>query len=345
MTGYAFYSEKFLLKWTNQPQKKRRIMKTSADEGIHLVASDRIEILTVIDNTVDLLLKGSETVLRPPLDRDGRIPTDTFLAEHGLSIYIRVSGRGESKTVLLDAGYADIGVPHNLRLLGVDLEAIDSVVLSHGHMDHYGALLSVLDNIKKPMPLVVHPEAFSSPRYVELPDKGLLVFPALKEKDLLARGVRLIPSKIPYVSSEGLWAVTGEVERTTGFETGLPDAWIERDGKMEKDETLDDQSVVMAVKDRGLVIVAGCAHAGIVNTIRYSQKITGIDRVYAILGGFHLSGKHFEAIIDRTIEELRAIGPDVIVPMHCTGWKAIERMSRAFPEQFVLNSVGTRILL
>lgn len=320
-------------------------MKTSTNEKINLVEADRIEILTVMDNTVDLLLESSESVFRPPLDRDGRIPTDTFLAEHGLSIWIRVSGGGDSKTVLLDAGYTDIGVPHNLRLLGVDLESIDSIILSHGHMDHYGALLSILNNIKKPTSLVVHPEAFYSPRYIELPDKRRLVFPALEKKDLLARGVRLTASKAPYISAEGLWAVTGEVERTTDFETGLPNAWIERNGKMEKDETLDDQSVVMAVRGRGLVIVAGCAHAGIVNTIRYSQKITEIDRVYAILGGFHLSGKHFEAIIDHTIEELRTIGPDVIVPMHCTGWKAVERMSKAFPEQFVLNSVGTRILL
>ncbi len=212
-------------------------------------------------------------------------------------------------------------------------------------MDHYGALLSILDHLKKPVPLVVHPEAFSSPRYVEPPGKKRLTFPVLKEKDLLARGARLIRSEGPYISADGLWAVTGEVERTTDFETGRPHAWIERNGKMEKDKTLDDQSVVVALRNRGVVIVTGCAHAGIINTVRYSQKITGIDRVHAILGGFHLSGKDFEGIIDPTIEELRAIGPDLIVPTHCTGWKAMERMSKAFPHRFVQNSVGTRIVL
>lgn len=320
-------------------------MKPSTNEKIDLVEADGIEILTVMDNTVDLLLDGSETVLRPPLDRNGKIPTDTFLAEHGLSILIRINGKGASKTVLLDAGYTAIGVPHNLKQLGVDLEAIDAIVLSHGHMDHYGSLFSLLDNIEKPMPIVVHPEAFSPSRYIERSDKRLLVFPVLKETDLVARGGRIIPSKSPFVSPERLYAVTGEVERTTGFETGLPDARIEKNGKMEKDETLDDQSVVMVARDKGLVVVAGCAHAGIINTVQYSQKITGIERVHAILGGFHLSGKHFEAIIDRTIEALRGIDPDVIVPMHCTGRKAMDSISRAFPNQFVLNSVGTRILL
>jgi 7,8-dihydropterin-6-yl-methyl-4-(beta-D-ribofuranosyl)aminobenzene 5'-phosphate synthase len=103
--------------------------------------------------------------------------------------------------------------------------------------------------------------------------------------------------------------------------------------------------MVMAIRGKGLVVVAGCAHSGIINTIRYSQKITGIDQVHAVLGGFHLSGRSFEAIIDRTIEELRKIGPKVIVPMHCTGWKAIEKISKVFPDEFVRNSVGTRILL
>ena len=107
----------------------------------------------------------------------------------------------------------------------------------------------------------------------------------------------------------------------------------------------DDQSLVLLLKGRGLVIISGCSHSGIVNTVRYSKKLAGSEKVYAVLGGFHLGGPPFEPIIDRTIKELKREDPDVIVPMHCTGWKAIQRVSEVFPEAFVLNSVGSKITL
>lgn len=139
--------------------------------------------------------------------------------------------------------------------------------------------------------------------------------------------------------------VTGEVERVTPFEKGLPNAVLERDGKIEKDPIVDDQALVIHLKGKGLVVIAGCSHAGIINTILYAQNLTGTERVHTILGGFHLSGPYFEKIIEQTIGELKRINPEVLVPMHCTGWKAIQRMSQEFPDAFVLNSVGSMITL
>jgi 7,8-dihydropterin-6-yl-methyl-4-(beta-D-ribofuranosyl)aminobenzene 5'-phosphate synthase len=106
---------------------------------------------------------------------------------------------------------------------------------------------------------------------------------------------------------------------------------------------LDDQAIAVNVKGKGLVVVSGCAHAGIINTVLYAEKITGIDKLYGVLGGFHLSGPIFEPIIEETINEFKEMEPKLMTPMHCTGWNAIKRFSEEFPSSFALNSVGTKV--
>jgi 7,8-dihydropterin-6-yl-methyl-4-(beta-D-ribofuranosyl)aminobenzene 5'-phosphate synthase len=159
------------------------------------------------------------------------------------------------------------------------------------------------------------------------------------------RGIEVIERRSPSLVAEGAIAVTGEIERVTDFEKGLPNALVERNGKLEHDGILDDQSLVIKLKGKGLLVISGCSHAGIINTMLYAQKITGITTIHAVLGGFHLQGPAFETIVERTIAEFKAIKPKVAVPMHCTGWAAIKRFSEEFPSSFVLNSVGTRISL
>ena len=199
--------------------------------------------------------------------------------------------------------------------------------------------------IKKGMPLVLHPDAFTAPRGLILPDGRMVKFPALDEQSLIEAGADLIKTKSPYLLASGLVASTGEIRRVTDFEKGMPNACLERNGKIEHDPILDDQGIVIHVKGKGLVVVSGCGHAGIISTIYQAQNITKIDKVYAILGGFHLTGPLFEPIVGRTVEELKKIAPEIIVPMHCTGWKAINEIAEEMPDQFVLDSVGTRLLL
>jgi len=127
----------------------------------------------------------------------------------------------------------------------------------------------------------------------------------------------------------------------TDFERGFPWAEAKMDGDWVVDPFHDDQGVAVKVKDRGLVVIGGCSHAGIINTVRHVQKVAGTDTVHAVLGGFHLSGPIFEPIVGQTIREMKKMGPAFVVPMHCTGWKAINQFAREMPEQFVLNSVGT----
>jgi 7,8-dihydropterin-6-yl-methyl-4-(beta-D-ribofuranosyl)aminobenzene 5'-phosphate synthase len=307
---------------------------------------DRVEILTLMDNYVDVLLEDTGVVTRPPRTIGEEIPADTLLAEHGLCLLAKVQRDAEQHTILFDTGYNRMGVLHNMDQLRVNPNEMEAIVLSHFHMDHTGSLHSILEKISGPIPLVVHPDAFLYPRFVELKDGSKKRFPrTLVRKDLDPRNVKIQESKTPTPILDGSILVTGEIERTTAFEKGMPNALLEREGRLERDPIKDDQALVMNLKGKGLVVVSGCSHAGIINTVLYAKKLTGVEKIHAVLGGFHLSGAFFEKILEKTIEMLKALSPAVVVPMHCTGRKAIERFSQEFPSAFVLNSVGSKITL
>jgi len=316
----------------------------ATDIANELKEVDSVEVTTLIDNYVDVLLRNFPGVTRPPLAIKGNIPVDALLAEHGLSLMITVKRDNESHCILFDCGYTKIGVPHNMQMLEVNPQQIEAIVLSHGHMDHTGALYPIAKSLGKSIPLILHPDVFISPRFFGLDDGRKLLFPqTLIKKDIEDTGLKIVEKKSPSLLADSMIAVTGEVERVTGFEKGLPNASMERNGKIEPDMILDDQALVIKVKEKGLAIISGCSHAGIINIVFYAKKITGDDKIHAVLGGFHLSGPFFEPIIEKTITEFKKIEPEIIVPMHCTGWNAIKRFSEEFPSSFILNSVGTKI--
>jgi 7,8-dihydropterin-6-yl-methyl-4-(beta-D-ribofuranosyl)aminobenzene 5'-phosphate synthase len=248
--------------------------------------------------------------------------------------------------ILFDTGYNNMGVLHNMEMLAVDPNEMEAIVLSHAHMDHTGALHAILGKISDPIPLVVHPDAFLHPRFLEEKDGSKKRFPrTLVRQDLDQKNVKILESRTPTSILNASILVTGEIERTTEFERGMPNALIERDGNLVPDPIMDDQALVINLSGKGLVVISGCSHAGIINTVRYAKKLTGVEKVYAVLGGFHLSGAFFEKILKRTIDELKALSPAVVVPMHCTGRKAMEMFSQEFASSFVLNSVGSKITL
>ena len=314
--------------------------------SVLLKAVDRVEVTTLMDNYVDLLLPSTDTIIRPPLAKEGKINADTFLAEHGFSVLVTVY-QGENKhTILFDTGYTKVGVLHNMALLGVNIEEIEAIVLSHGHMDHTGTLHGILDKISHTIPLVLHPGIFQHPRYTRRPDGAKSIWPrTIVKDDLNEKNVDIIESETPVCLADDMIMVTGEVERTTPFEKGMPNALMEKNGELVQDPIIDDQAIAMKLKGKGLVVISGCAHAGIVNTLMFAQKTTGEQKIHAVLGGFHLSGPFFEKFHDPTVDALKKIDPDVLMPMHCTGWKAIHRFQKEFPESFVLNSVGSKVML
>ena len=314
--------------------------------SVPLKEVDRVEVLTLMDNFVDVLLEDTEVVTRPPKAVGEEIPTDTLLAEHGLCLLVKVQRGAEKHTILFDTGYNNMGVLHNMDKLAVDPEEMEAIVLSHAHMDHTGSLHAILEKISDPIPLVVHPDAFQYPRFFEQKDGSKKRFPrTLVRSDLAERNVKIIESRTPTPIVDESILVTGEVERTTEFEKGMPNALLEMDGRLEPDPINDDQALVMNLKQKGLVVISGCSHAGIINTVLYAKKLTGVEKVYAVLGGFHLSGAFYEKILEKTVDKLKALSPAVVVPMHCTGRKAMELFSREFPASFVLNSVGSKIAL
>lgn len=306
--------------------------------------ADKVEITVLMDNYTDLFLPGTDRVQRVPLVKGDQL-ANPLLAEHGLSLFVKAHHGKECHSVLLDAGWSRVGVPYNLQALEIDPQEIEAGVASHGHPDHCGAWEEVLNWLfPRKIPWVVHPDAFLS-RYLNLPDGRKINFSPPQQERLKASGAELCLVRSPSHLGGNLILVTGEVERSTDFEKGLPNAFAVREGKTEHDPILDDQALVLQVRGKGLVVISGCAHAGIINTVRYARKVTGMDRVYAVIGGFHLTGPQFEPLIDRTIQELKEISPEMIIPMHCTGWKTIQRIGAELPDSFVPSCVGTKINL
>lgn len=305
-----------------------------------------VEITSLIDNYVDVLLENTDIVTRPPLTKSSELPIDALMAEHGLSVLVKTEGAGEVHSLLLDTGYNSGSVIHNVRMLEVDVGSIEAIVLSHAHMDHLGGLFPLLQETGRSVPLIAHPGIFESPRSLKMKDGRRVKFPQVVSREQLeAANVSLMESEGPILIGNGTVLVTGQVERITDFEKGMPNASVEREGALQPDHMLDDQSLILHLENKGLVLITGCCHAGIVNTVHYARKLTGIQKVYGIFGGFHLTGGFFKAFIDQTIEALREIDPEVIVPMHCTGWDATKKISEAFPDAFLLNSVGSRFVL
>jgi 7,8-dihydropterin-6-yl-methyl-4-(beta-D-ribofuranosyl)aminobenzene 5'-phosphate synthase len=159
-------------------------------------------------------------------------------------------------------------------------------------------------------------------------------------------GFAIVEERRPSFLLDGSALITGEVDRTTPFETGFMGHQAFRDGDWQPDPLiLDDQALVLRLRDRGLVVVSGCGHAGIVNTVRYAQELTGERKIAAIIGGFHLSGPMFEPIIEPTVRAFDELSPALLVPAHCTGWKAVHQLAARFPDAFVQSAVGTTIEL
>ena len=306
-------------------------------DELNLREADKVEITILVDNYSDLLmLQGTEVIRRAMVP-----PPQAPLAEHGFSCLVKVYADSEEHAVLMDAGIGATCLLHNADLLQVDLNQVEAVVLSHGHFDHFGGLPQLLRRVPEGIPLVLHPDAFLE-RRLNAPAIGRPVgMPALDGEALEEAGAVLHKTQKASTLAADLVLVTGEVDRVTPFERGFPWAEAKIDGQWVVDPFHDDQGLAVKVKDKGLVVVGGCSHAGIINTVVQAHKTAGTDTVHAVLGGFHLTGPVFEPIIGPTIGEMKKIDPDYVVPMHCTGWNAINQFAQEMTEQFVLNSVGT----
>jgi 7,8-dihydropterin-6-yl-methyl-4-(beta-D-ribofuranosyl)aminobenzene 5'-phosphate synthase len=288
---------------------------------------------------------GSETVQRASTLKDMEIKC-SILAEHGFSALVTIHAGGNSSSLLFDFGFSEDGAARNAATLGADMRSIKAMVLSHGHSDHTGGIVNLSTELKgkeRRVEFVCHPGAFARHRYLKFGEEIKVYFPEFNKDMVMKRGFKLVETKDPYPLLGGHALFLGEIPRTTDFEKGFPIAFREESGKEQPDAIEDDSGVVMNVKGKGLVILTGCAHAGIVNTVRHAVATTGVERICAVIGGFHLSGPFFEPIIERTTAELKAMNPLYVIPTHCTGRKAIMHMEKEMPGQFILNMSGTKL--
>lgn len=305
---------------------------------------DKVEILTLQDNYIEVTAMDNNAVVNRALAiRDGVFRV-SVLAEHGYAAVVKTTGSGRTRTLLFDFGFSEDGAAYNAKTLGVDMTQVEAVALSHGHSDHTGGMEKLTAMIgKKEIPLILHPAVFKSPRYLKYGESIKIHFPQFTREKAEQAGLRVVESREPYPLLDGDVLFLGEVPRRTDFEKGFPVAHFQENGVEAWDPIEDDTSVVMNLKGKGLVILSGCAHSGIVNTVLHAIDVTGVKQVHAVMGGFHLSGPLFEPIIDRTTEALKKLNPAYIIPTHCTGRKAISHIEKEMGDRFILNMAGTKL--
>jgi 7,8-dihydropterin-6-yl-methyl-4-(beta-D-ribofuranosyl)aminobenzene 5'-phosphate synthase len=306
-------------------------------------AIEELECLTitvVTDNYYDALRT------EPAVGKRYRtVPGASMYAEHGLSYVIETrTNEGETGRLMFDFGVNPAGITNNLRLLQVGLDGIDAFGLSHGHFDHWGGLTGTLTAnagvIRKDTPFYVGKDIFAH-RFArrsgsdDLSDLGALDRAEIGDLGIL----KIVEVEKPTEIIPGGY-MTGSIERISGYEQVPSIFFLEREGRLEQDVFEGERALAFVVRGKGLVVLSGCAHAGIINTVRCAQRIAGIDQVHAVIGGFHLINAAPE-IVEATVAEIIDIDPDYVVPTHCTGFEATTSFREAMPDQFILNTAGT----
>lgn len=264
---------------------------------------------------------------------------DTELwGEFGLSLLVEAERQGTELRLLVDTGLTSKPLLHNMKLLDVDPSKIEYIFLTHCHYDHTGGLGGVTEKTRKGVEIVAHPEIFrrcyvirENMRYIGVPERS-------SRSTVEANGGSWLLSREPFAFMPGVMT-TGEVERVTSYEP-LENVHIEVDGEMVQDPELDDVSLIVNVAGRGLVIISGCSHAGIVNIMKQARRITGVEEIIGVIGGFHLRVAKEEQL-SKTVDELGVA--ETVCAGHCTGFEAMKRISDRMGERFTLLQCGTVI--
>jgi len=312
-----------------------------------LIEADRVEVQVLVDNVTDSLSSTPPFVTRewPALVRQGmrRVAGgELCCANHGLSLVIRAFDGQRERVVLFDAGPVDYAVEYNGKRLGIDFGAIEAVVLSHGHWDHGGGLLKAFELIRasspgRTTPIYLHPGMFAE-RGGRQPDGGVLPMALLPTPDELATaGAAPEVTDEPRSLLDGMFYLSDEIPRVTAYETGLRNH-VRRNarGEWEDDPLLmDERFLAVAVKDKGVVVFTACSHAGVVNVLTHARSCFPEQKLFAVMGGFHLSGETERCIPD-TVRDLDTFNLSVIAPGHCTGWRALNQLARTFGEEIVV---------
>jgi len=317
-----------------------------------LVAADRVEILVLVDNVTDNLSSVPPYVENewPRLWKRGMQELSgqcICCGAHGLACAV-TAWRGDlAHTLLFDAGPEAAVLERNVERLGFDMGRVESIVLSHGHWDHCGAMLRALELIRarnggRAVPTYMHPDIYRR-RAVKAVNGAMRLMEDVPSAALLERGgAKLVHSRQPQWILDDLFYISGEIPRVTAFETGLPGHHRRTadDSDWEPDPLLmDERFVAVHVKGKGLLVLTACSHAGVVNVMTHARNCLPDAPLHGVLGGFHLAGTN-ERIIPETIEALREFRLESIAAAHCTGWRAVNALAAAFGDAVVPSTVG-----
>jgi len=339
----------------------------AAPEHIDAPVLDRVVVREITDNQHNIFLRPLErpglTVQRTgfPAASQGK----TLQSEWGLALHIESTKGSETRRYLLDFGFTSDVYANNLELLKIDPTAVDALILSHGHFDHYGGLIGFLEarraQMRKDLHLYTGGEDDFCHRLSRNADGSFSDFGMLDRRKLKTLNVEPVLSEAPIVI-EGHAFTTGAVPRTS-IEHVLPNTWVEvgiKDGlgcdaqaylnhhftadelagRPQPDQHWHEHATCFRLGDRGLVVVSSCGHAGIINTLKRAQEVSGVDKIYALVGGFHLAPAPDE-YLRQVMTELKKFDLAHVMPMHCSGQNFVDLAQKEMPEQLVLCGTGS----
>ncbi|MGH6689367.1 MAG: MBL fold metallo-hydrolase [Gammaproteobacteria bacterium] len=300
---------------------------------------DAISVTTVVDNYIDSLLRDRPNARRFS-SMVARKMTD-LRAEHGLSHLVEVTRGTTTTRIGFDFGQTHDSLNHNTRELGLDPGRLDAIALSHGHRDHFGGLMGYLHAyrrfMRKDLTFFAGADHFL-PRF-QVRDGDQVYTGRLDRREIERYDVRVEIVDQPREIAEGV-LFSGEMDSQEPFEPIPTHLQVERDGVVQPDTFIGEQTLIANVRGQGLVVVTSCSHRGIVGICRNAVRVTGTSKIHAVIGGFHLSGLSEERVTC-VVDAFAELGLDYIVPQHCTGIEAIATLHHRLPRQIVLSSVGT----
>lgn len=298
-----------------------------------------LKLTVLVDNLVDIFLPDHGPCVYPKAG-----PCSSLWAEQGLSLWLEVTGgQGNTVKILHDFGRGGPVLNHNLKILMPSGPQPDLMILSHGHIDHYGGLKAYLENGGRPAPLLTHPASFGS-RGIRLPSGAVAGPWVFEKKSLLDWGLEVVTSPDPKCLGPGLWS-TGVIARESKADVLLDRAvrWVD-DNQVAPDNLEDDQALVVCLDGLGLVVVTGCCHAGVINTLDAASALFPGEPLHALIGGLHLNHLDRDQVA-ALAEEVAARNPQWVLPLHCTGAMAIRTLHQVLGERCLANTVGLRLEL
>lgn len=332
-------------------KNKQKIVYKGKQSMLKLKEIEELEIFVLVDNISDPFTQSdqgiywNEVQYRHGIQKQRKMcGADYCRACNGLSLFLRAKAKGQTYTLLFDTGPDSDLIIENAKKLGLDLGQVDAIVLSHGHFDHYGGTLEALKAIgKKDLPVYVHPELFY-PRAFGKDGKEDLIYVThtLTKEQIECHQGKVLESSEAVPIFEGLFLISGEVPRETPYENGVQGEYKLKENTWEcAPEVIDERCLIFYIKEKGLCMITGCGHTGIVNAANHALRLTQTRDLYFLMGGFHLAGPENASRLDPTLKDLEQINPHFTITGHCTGRKTQSELSKIFGSRHIPYGVGS----